>query len=353
MTHQYRKRIEKIEAVLCRYLPETPDSAWAERVFSLSPEAAPLEQMKPLTAPVWDLVRSGGKRWRPALMTLVCEAAGGGEGALPLAPLVEFPHNASLIHDDIEDNAGERRGRPAAHLRYGLDAALNSGAFLYFLPLACVRDWEAAADRKAAVYGLWGESMRRLHLGQSMDINWHRDPSVLPELGEYDVMCRLKTGSLAWLAVALGLEAADISSEKKAALIKKWGPAAEKLGMGFQILDDVVNLTTGNPGKRRGDDVVEGKKSLPVLLYLRGRPARGEWLSHCFAEARKDGIDAPIINELIDELAVSGVLAQAEARGKALINEAREAFSVSGRNSEEIYGELNTFFNDIGGIYAR
>jgi octaprenyl-diphosphate synthase len=277
---------------------------------------------------------------------------GGGERALPLTPLIEFPHNASLIHDDIEDNSDERRGQPATHIRYGVDTAINSGAFLYFLPLASVTAWDATPEQKDTVYRLWGESMRRLQLGQSLDISWHRDPACVPGLEQYDLMCRLKTGSLAWLAVAVGLVAALSSCEKRATLIKKWGQAAEKLGMGFQILDDVKNLTTGNPGKKRGDDVVEGKKSLPVLLYLGERPDRGAWLGHCFAEARKAGAGAPLVDELIAELSASGVLAKAEARGRTLIHEAREAFADVPTNSGEVRDELSGLLDFIGGVYA-
>jgi octaprenyl-diphosphate synthase len=352
MIHQYSKRLEKIEAVFRAWLPEAPDAAWGNRVFSLSPEPLTPELMRPLTVPGYDLIQRGGKRWRPLLMTLVCESMGGGERALPLTPLVEFPHNASLIHDDIEDNSDERRGQPATHIRYGVDTAINSGAFLYFLPLACVAAWDATPEQKDTVYRLWGESMRRLHLGQSIDINWHRDPACVPSIEEYDLMCRLKTGSLAQLAVTLGLVAALPSTEKRVALIKKWGQAAEKLGMGFQILDDVKNLTTGNQGKKRGDDVVEGKKSLPVLLYLRGRPEQSEWLGYCFAEARKAGPAAPQVEELIRELIASGVIAKAEARGKALINTAREVFADIPADSGDTRNELSGLFDFIGGTHA-
>jgi octaprenyl-diphosphate synthase len=99
--------------------------------------------------------------------------------------------------------------------------------------------------------------------------------------------------------------------------------------VGFQILDDVKNLTTGIPGKKRGDDIVEGKKSLPVLLYLHGRGPRnaGELVSRCFQAAGASGIAAPEVEELIAGLDSSGALAEAENRGRALISEAREAFS--------------------------
>jgi octaprenyl-diphosphate synthase len=334
MDQEYTRRLENIEAVLHTWLPENPDPAgterqWITETFGYLEEALAPELVKALTQPGWDLFHRGGKRWRPLLMTLVCEALGGGDRALPLTPLLEFPHTASLIHDDIEDNADERRGEPAIHIRYGTDTAINAGTFLYFLALPCINSWDVPAERKHQVFKLWGASMRRLHLGQAMDIGWHRDFSSLPGLEAYDLMCRLKTGSLARLAAVLGVLAAlsGDTAEHEAFLVNTLGKAAENVGVGFQILDDVKNLTTGNPGKKRGDDVVEGKKSLPVLLYLYHHPDHREWVSRCFSAARQGGSSAPEVEELIGALSASGVLSEAAARGRFLIREAREVFS--------------------------
>ena len=177
MTQQYTQRLEKIEAVLRASLPEAPDPSWMARFFLTAPAAGQggntlLEDaVQFLTQPGRELLSRGGKRWRPLLMALVCESLGGGDAALPLAPLVEFAHNASLIHDDIEDNSEERRGKPAVHLLYGTDAAINGGCFFYFLPLAGIESWNVTAERKNTVYALWSAYMRRLHLGQAMDIH--------------------------------------------------------------------------------------------------------------------------------------------------------------------------------------
>ncbi|GHV79721.1 polyprenyl synthetase [Spirochaetia bacterium] len=339
MDSPYTRRLEKIEAVLNAQLPENPDRAWVTGNFPALPGAVPPELVKSLTLPGWDLIARGGKRWRPLLATLVCESLGGGDGALALVPLVELPHNASLIHDDIEDNSDERRGKPAAHILYGTDTAINAGSFLYFLPLTCIEAWDAPLELKNRVYRLWGEHMRRLHLGQAMDISWHRDQASLPSLAEYDLMCRLKTGCLARFAAILGVYGAAAAGGIQAGEIETWvgtlGDAAEKLGVAFQILDDVKNLTTGNPGKKRGDDIVEGKKSLPVLLYLHGlggarglRPQdAGEMVRRCFQAAAVSGVSAPEVEELIACLEASGVLAEARKRGLALIGEAKGAFS--------------------------
>jgi len=358
MDIQYTKRLEKIEAVLNKWLPENPDTAWLEMVFGHSPPAgSPLASASgglfasrevlvapqlaaTLTRPGWDLVNRGGKRWRPLLMLLVAESVAGENGAaacLPLTPLIEFPHNASLIHDDIEDNSDERRGKPAVHLIYGMDTALNGGSFMYFLPLACLEAWAAGYSPKAAssvvkerLWTVWASHMRGLHLGQAMDIAWHRDYNSLPALDEYDRMCRLKTGYLARLAAALGVYCAAGDSLETRLLDNVAGAfaaAAERLGVGFQILDDVKNLDTGIPGKKRGDDIVEGKKSLPVLLYLHRYPEKRDFAARCFAAARSQGTTTPEVEEFIGALEGAGVLEEAREKGLEYIRESEEVFA--------------------------
>jgi octaprenyl-diphosphate synthase len=328
MNKEHTLYLEKIEAVLNDWLPETPCPSWAEKTFAaLGPVRTDL--LSSLIKPGRDLLSRGGKRWRPLLMALLAETLGGEAGAkaaLHLTPLVEFPHNASLIHDDIEDNSDERRGKPAVHLLYGTDAAINGGAFLYFLPLACLDAAPLPPEGKNRIYRVGGEYMRRLHLGQAMDIAWHRDFASLPSLDDYERMCRLKTGCLARLAAVLGVYCGGSSADVEAAA-QRYGEAAESLGVGFQILDDVKNLTTGIPGKKRGDDVVEGKKSLPVLLYLHRRPEKREFAVRCFTAARSAGTGAPEVEEFIGALADAGVLEEARQRGLELIAGSRACFS--------------------------
>ncbi len=319
MDAQYTQRLKKIEAVLKARLPLRPDAVWIAETFGELDPTPPAELVQTLTRPAEDLLNRGGKRWRPLLMTLICETLGGGDAALPLTPLVEFPHTGSLIHDDIEDNSDERRGKPAIHVQYGLDTGVNSGSFLYFLPLVCLRDWDAPAERKNQVYQTWGEHLRRIHLGQAMDIAWHRDYSSLPSVAEYELMCRLKTGVLARMAAELGVYAAPAATHGLARVL---GIAAENLGVGFQILDDVRNLRTGNPGKKRGDDVVEGKKSLPVILYLHQQADQGGFVERCFSAARAGGTASREVEELIAALERAGTVEAARARGAALIAEA-------------------------------
>jgi octaprenyl-diphosphate synthase len=346
MENQYTLRLKKIEVVLDTWLPKIPDSAWLEKVFgnfahcqgkALQENSFLAELALFLTRPGWDLVSRGGKRWRPLLMVLAAESLAGESGleaALPLTPLVEFPHNASLIHDDLEDNSDERRGKPAVHLIYGTDTAINSGAFMYFLPLACLSAWANSKNTAFVnrIWTLWASHMRALHLGQAMDIAWHRDHLLLPALDEYERMCRLKTGCLARLAAVFGvhlgaLVEGNIGENVIEAIAGDIGGAAEQLGVGFQVLDDVKNLCSGNPGKKRGDDIVEGKKSLPVLLYLHRYPEKRDFAARCFAAVRTDGVTAPELEEFIGALEKAGVLEEAREKGMEYIQESRKVFS--------------------------
>ena len=345
MDEKYTHKLEKIETELKRWLPDKPDASWLTNIFpGINGEIDAL-LIQSLTSPCKDLILRGGKRWRPLLMTLVCEILGAGDAALPLIPLVEFSHNASLIHDDIEDNSVMRRGKPAIHIIYGADTAINSGSFLYFLSLACIDAWAQTEANKAKVYLLWSNYLRKLHLGQAMDIYWHNNFDHIPSIDDYYVMCKLKTGCLARFAAELGALTAEIKGNVDIPT-RHFGEAAEKLGLGFQILDDVKNLTTGIPGKKRGDDIVEGKKSLPLLMFLQGYPEKKDMVKNCFAAAKIKGIDTPEVEELIQEMFSCGILANAEEKGRALLSESRYSFlsdSFSGNESSNLLVGLIDF----------
>ncbi|MDR0442523.1 MAG: polyprenyl synthetase family protein [Treponema sp.] len=327
MDQEYTQRIKKIEGALGKWLPDTPAPAWVGYVCPGLEKKIKPESLKDILAPGRNMLSRGGKRWRPLLMNLVCESLGGGEAALPLSPLVEFCHTGSLIHDDIEDESDERRGKPAVHILYGVDTAINSGAFFYFLASCCIE--QCAEEKKSRIYRLWADCLRRLHLGQSMDIAWHREVTFVPAIDDYYVMCGLKTGSLARFAAELGAYTAGASNET----MHKLGEAAERLGIGFQILDDVKNLTTGIPGKMRGDDVVEGKKSLPVLLFMNKHPDKRDLIFKCFDDARESSATITEVEDFIKHLNDAGVIKEAEEKGLGFLKNAHTVFK-----TPELYG---------------
>ena len=238
---------------------------------------------------------------------------------------MELPHNGSLIIDDIEDSSDTRRGQPAVHLIHGVDMAINTGNFLYFLPLYSIDESSLPVELKYRLFSLHAEALRRLHLGQGLDIQWHRDPGAYPSREAYLRMCRFKTGSLAALAGQAGAALAGASEETRNLL----GNLMEDMGVAFQILDDVTNLTTGNPGKDRGDDIVEGKKSLPVILLAEKDPSCRPVLADLFLQARSRGITEgrEVVEEAIGLMDRGGTIAEARKEAAAMLHRVRETLT--------------------------
>lgn len=134
-----------------------------------------------LVEPMYQLLLRGGKRWRPLSMMLTGLSFGLKlDDILVLASLVEIPHNASLIVDDIEDASPLRRGKPAMHVLYGEDNAINSANFAYFLPLTELDTLNIDPSVHVKLYQAWHLGMRRVHLGQALDITWHNS-DIIPK----------------------------------------------------------------------------------------------------------------------------------------------------------------------------
>lgn len=349
MTIEYTQRLEKIEAVLAAALPKIVDADWIKGSFAELPSAVRTPHFAPLIDPCVDLFSRGGKRWRPLFMVLACELAGGGDRAYALTPIVELSHTASLIHDDIEDHADERRGEPAIHHRYGEDVAINSASWLYFHAQSVIESFPSSDSLKLLLFRVASRELRRLHLGQSMDIHWHRNPSLVPVRAEYEAMVTLKTGTLSRMAGEIGMLAAG----KDASTSATFGELSAKIGVGFQILDDVRNLLDGNPGKKRGDDIVEGKKSLPVILHLEKKPSDLKKIAGAFVQARNEGIDSPVVEEIIEMLINSGAVEEARAYGSKLIE--RTSLTLRGRYPDAPAAELicGLFDSMLAGLAPR
>lgn len=322
MNKEFEARLTKIEKTLEKAITMDFSDEWKNTSFGNLPEAITKQHIQCLIEPNKALIDLGGKRWRPLFLILCyemlsknCKDALSEELTYSLTPLVEFVHTASLIHDDIEDSADLRRGKPAAHITYGLDTALNAGAWFYFQAPVCIKNSSINDSLKIKLYDLYTQELRCLHLGQAMDIYWHRNTNLFPSIDEYKSMVKNKTGRLASLAAQIGTLAAGQSQEFAAEM----GKISSEIGVGFQIIDDVINLTKGNPGKKRGDDIVEGKKSLPVLLHIQKKPEDKEILSKLMKKAATEGIDSPAVEECIAVLNTSDCISQAATEGKKLI----------------------------------
>ncbi len=324
-----KKRLERIEQEILSSIPDKASQAWFSRVCSPADSSIDLAVVDSFCSPGRDLLRRGGKRWRPLLMVLTAEAFGGeeaAEAAYQLSPVVELPHNGSLIIDDIEDGSDMRRGLPAVHTIYGIDLSINAGNLLYYLPTSCIDDCSLSDHMKLQVYQIYSKYLRRVHFGQGFDISWHKDPSYIPDEDSYELMCRLKTGCLSAMAAEIGA----CCAKSDTGTIHTVGELAQRLGVAFQVMDDVVNLETGNPGKMRGDDIYEGKKSLPMILHASMRPDEVTGLTGKLGKIRSLSLDDPqaqqMIEEVISEMELSGAISAARKRAEQLYREVISGF---------------------------
>jgi geranylgeranyl pyrophosphate synthase len=321
LPQRWKEKLAAVERELGRVLPDPVTAAWTREQSGHDLFAIPDLMWQRITDPARDLLKRGGKRWRPLFMLLCAEMYGDWRRALPLTPMVEIAHNGSLIVDDIEDGSVQRRGEAAEHVKFGLDLALNAGNLMYFLASRIIDGTTLDERRRLVLHRFFGEDLIRLHFGQGLDILWHRDHENIPSEDQYMEMCRLKTGGLSRLAARAGIIA--VGGGKRTA--ERLGRLAEDFGACFQIVDDVKNLREGVPGKQRGDDIIEGKKSLPIILHLQACPADRAKIRELFRIARGQEREAAwkAVDELIALIRPSGCLEQAQARAEGLFTRTR------------------------------
>ncbi len=233
---------------------------------------------KAIAEPMWDMLDRGGKRWRPALFLLICEALGKTEGyCLDFAMIPEVVHNGTLVIDDLEDSSDIRRGKPCTYKIFGVDIAVNAGNAMYYLPLIPLMEQKGTlpAETLRDIYEIYVQEMINLSIGQAMDIAWHRGLAGADGIAETDYMqmCAYKTGTLARMAAKIAAVLCGADHE----LVVKLGTFAESIGVAFQMQDDILDLTGTEFAKKKGGlggDITEGKRSLLVIRTLKSAPAK-------------------------------------------------------------------------------
>jgi octaprenyl-diphosphate synthase len=206
------------------------------------------------------LIEAGGKRLRPMLTIAAAQLFGQGTGAeINYAAAVEFMHNATLLHDDVVDESDLRRGRPAARMIWGNPASVLVGDFLLgqaFLMMVEAGDLDALKTlARAATVIAEGEVFQ---LAKARDLT--------TTVAEYEQVIRAKTATLFEAAAEVGAIAGGGDEDGRRAL-REYGL---ELGLAFQLVDDVLDYRgePGTLGKNIGDDLREGKMTLPVILAL-------------------------------------------------------------------------------------
>lgn len=218
---------------------------------------------------------AAGKRIRPVLCILACEAAGGdGHAALPAAAAIELLHNFSLIHDDVEDLSEYRRSRLTLWKLWGMAQAINTGDALFTMSHVAfhrLSEHDVSAERLLQAHKTFSETCLKLTQGQYLDISFQSRENV--SVDEYVQMINGKTAALIAGTCAIGAIVAG-ADETRATHFANFGLG---LGLAFQILDDLLGIW-GDPrltGKASASteaddesDISRRKKSLPVLHGL-------------------------------------------------------------------------------------
>ena len=262
------------------------------------------------------IIGSGGKRLRPALVILSAGACGyAGRHHHDLAAVVEFIHTATLLHDDVVDDSHLRRGRATANSMFGNAAAVLVGDFLYsrafqmMVDVKNMRIMEVLADATNTIAE--GEVMQLLHI-HNADVNEQ----------DYLRVIRSKTAKLFEASGRIGAILAGAPSLREKAL----ADYGMHLGTAFQLVDDILDYSgdLAQTGKNLGDDLAEGKTTLPIIYAMRHGSAEQ---SGIIRSALVDG-GLSDFEPVLKTMQETGALDYTRTQAENCVREARDAVAV-------------------------
>ncbi len=265
--------------------------------------------------------KATGKRIRPIIL-LLCTAASCEEWkkSLPAAAAVEFVHNFSLIHDDIEDNSHYRRGRLTVWAKWGLAQGVNAGDALFTISHLAMLSLSHSfpAEMVLQATNLLLQTCLQLTQGQFLDISFESRPEI--SLDEYLTMIEGKTAALFAACAQLG----SLLANDQASRQKHYMEFGKALGLAFQVVDDLLGIWGDEAliGKSTSSDLVSGKKTYPVILGLQSDRA--------FAKRWRQGSIKPEeVLSLARQLEEEGIRAATEAEAHRLTQRALSELSAA------------------------
>lgn len=244
------------------------------------------------------IVNSGGKRLRPLLAVTAARAVNyQGEGHLTLATIIEFIHTATLLHDDVVDASELRRGKETANALFGNEASVLVGDFLY------TRAFQLMVTLNSMkIMGILADATNMISEGEVLQLMNCNDPNTT-EASYFDVIYG-KTGKLFEAATQLGAVLAEQPPAVEVAL----AAYGRHLGTAFQLVDDLLDYTSNSEtmGKQAGDDLAEGKPTLPLLYAMwHGTPDESALLR----QAIEQGNGRDLLGQVLDIMKRTGALA--------------------------------------------
>jgi len=268
------------------------------------------------------IVGAGGKRLRPVMLLLFARALAHGRSPEPpavaaghhvlLASVVEFIHTATLLHDDVVDESELRRGRQTANATFGNAASVLVGDFLYSRAFQMMVE----VDRMR-VMQILADATNVIAEGEVLQLMNCNDPDV--DESRYLQVIRYKTARLFEAAAQIGAVLCDASADLEAAATEY----GRHIGTAFQLIDDVLDYSgvTSDIGKNVGDDLREGKPTLPLIHVMNhGSPKQRKLVRQAIEQGRTSHFD-----EIMAAIAQTGALAYARGRAQAEAEMARAA----------------------------
>jgi len=272
-----------------------------------------------LYGPLATYTANSGKRHRPLICMLACEAVGGDPAlAQRSAAAVEHFHTAALIHDDIEDGALTRRGEPAMHIMQGEGIAINAGDLALSLVTGSVVDDELLdPPLKVRILKELVDMTTRTIEGQALDIGWARDGRFDLTVDDYLTMATHKTAFYSGgVPLAIGAIIGG-ANEETIEVLRTFGMAA---GLAFQIQDDLINLIGSDTSKDFRIDITESKRTLMALHALTHSPQARRLLE--ILEMRTS--DPVLLEEAVKIMREAGSLEYASDYAHQLVTTAKD-----------------------------
>ena len=284
------------------------------------------------------LIFNGGKRLRPYMVIKSCQIFNGKTSdALHAANAIEMVHNFTLVHDDIMDNDEMRHAVMTVHTKFGVPTAILAGDVLFSKAFQTVSNSKLDAKTNLQLVSILAKACVDVCEGQLLDIQMG-EAKKIPTQSQYITMIGKKTAALFGVSCAMGATCAT-DNKKDISHLTSFG---RNLGLAFQITDDIIGVT-GDPNvtkKPVGNDIREGKKSLPILLAIKS--AKGsdkEKLLKAFGNSKVSQRDLDAAVDVIRSLGIENI-----ARGEALKYAKRAQRSLStysGTAKEELVALLD------------
>ena len=213
------------------------------------------------------LIVNGGKRLRPYMVIKSCQILKGKvSNAMPAASAVEMVHNFTLVHDDIMDNDEIRHGVPTVHKKFGMPIAILAGDVLFSKAFQIITDSKLSSSATIQLVSRLAKACVDVCEGQLLDVKMAEERKI-PSQAEYITMVGKKTAALFDVSCAMGA----ICATNKVKDISNLSSFGRNLGIAFQITDDLIGVMGDSKITKKpvGNDLREGKKSLPILMAIK------------------------------------------------------------------------------------